>query len=875
MASYDDGLYTPWGEAETPAAPVVEATAAAAVEPTYEAPYEAPASSTYVWSEPEPSSTYVYEEPSSSYVYVEPSSTYVYVEPTTWSTVPPAETSTPVPTTSSSLSSHTSSAASLSRSSNLSTTLARPSLTSTLLPATSSGQPFKIVWLTPVFVLLPIIIAFAVAGCLYGRCWGHREPRRREQSGAGGGWFGGGSMKGERGILSPEEEGGLVEGKWVGDDEDEKYVETRESGWRGFVIGSLSRRGRNDEREAPFRAVPYASLEEPFIAPGSYATPGKNYLTPSAEDHSTPERGWTWGAKPVSPNERRGSKGLGAAWQWPTKRYRAKSASSKRSGRSEGSSFGGKEREDSTMGRWRSAAGLDNDISPSLYSPTVENGQYQGFRDVDDDADVDEMLAESRTGHGNERARRFMSGTQREDDFPASTSRGGFRDEPETSELGYAQVQQRSPSKNAREGRHANDGFRIEVELPQNLPPTHNSPTKSAVIPLVRPPPPITPTKTANLLFSYDSPASAPRVPRSPLPIPPPRRNPSAPLSPEARPGLFFTPPSPVNVGAPMPAFKSDAMRASESAYSLTGVRGLVFGGEEEEEDKAEILVETKEERAARKQERAARKEAKRRSRAEMVPPVEQIAVQPHKIHRVAAPTANTAPFADLLPAHQPSAPARHSSIPPPRTSSVPTPQPSSIPTERAPRPQSNVVPTQRTTPSRVRNQVDALELAHAASPPPSPSRPSTSFSPARAALPHGSVPVGGIMPSRSNAPAPPTTKLGRSATLLERQKEDEEQRRIGRMLMQRSKTLSRIVVESHEEEVEPVKKRRPLSEGAGLSSALAVEEERRRAESFGGGGEERMGGSKVRGMDAMVRRSVPASESGLKSAMKGGWNEV
>ena len=869
MATYDDGLYTPWGEAGTPVTPVAEATIAAAVEPTYEAPSEAPPSSTYVYSEPEPTPTYVYVEPTSSYVWVEPTSSWT----------PLAETSTAIPTTSSSLQSSTrtssSSSQALSRPVNLSTTLSRPALNPTGLADSASQHSFKIVWLTPVFVLLPIIIAFAVAGCLYGRCWGHRASRRREQSGSGGGWFGEGSMRGERGILSPEEEGWLVEGKWVGDDEDEKYVDRREPGWRGFAVGSLSRGGRNVERESQFQAVPYASLEEPFLAPGNYDTPGKNYLTPSAEDHSTSERGWTWGTKPVSPDERRVSKGQGSGWQWPTKRYRAKSASSKRS---TGSSFGGKEREDSTMGRWRSRAGLDSVASPSLYSPTFENGQevYQGFRDRDDDDEVDEMLAESRTGHGNERARRFMSGTEREDDFPTATSRG-YKDEPAASELGYAQVEQRSfatPSKNARERRHVNDGFRIEVELPANLPPTHNSPTKSAVLPLVRPPPPITPTKAANLLFSYDSPASATRAPRSPLPVPPPRRNIPAPQFREAQPDPFFHPPSPINVGGPMPPFKSDAIRASESAYSLTGVRGLVFGDDEEEEKK-EVLVETKEERATRKLERAERKEAKRRSRAEVVVAVEEPAAPSHKVHRVSVPAVASAPFTNLLPALKPSGTAPpHVPIPPPHRSSLPPPQHPFIPASRAPlpRPQSVSIPAQRTTPSRVRNQVDALELAHASSPPPSPSRPSLP-SPARAALPHASVPVGGIMPGRESAPVP---KLARSATLLERQKEEEEQRRIGKMLVQRSKTLSRIVVESPEEEQEPVvKKRRPLSEGAGLSSAVQVEEERRRMESFGTAGKEKSGGSKVRGMDAMVRRSIPAGGAGLKSAMKGGRNDV
>ena len=93
MATYDDGLYTPWGEAGTPVTPVAEATIAAAVEPTYEAPSEAPPSSTYVYSEPEPTPTYVYVEPTSSYVWVEPTSSWT----------PLAETSTAIPTTSSSL----------------------------------------------------------------------------------------------------------------------------------------------------------------------------------------------------------------------------------------------------------------------------------------------------------------------------------------------------------------------------------------------------------------------------------------------------------------------------------------------------------------------------------------------------------------------------------------------------------------------------------------------------------------------------------------------------------------------------------------------------------------------------------------------------
>jgi hypothetical protein len=495
-----------------------------------------------------------------------------------------------------------------------------------------------------------------------------------------------------------------------------------------------------------FLSVPYTSLDAPFD------TPGKSYLTASAEEHVGGERGWSWGTKPdavpigQAGGGQGGGKGLTGGWRWASKRYRAKSASSKSA-----SSFGGgKDGGASTSGshgRWR-GHGEMGQPSPSMYSPTVEGHGHEGMgTEAEMETELNAVLGESRTGGGGDRARRMMNGQATEEDYyvpSVGTSRAPsgqptYRDERYFSPSRYpGGPRDPSPSPSQQ---------LIPIDLPTAPLRSHPSPTKKSRAAL-----PQTPTKSTPLLFSYDSPSGPTSIqkPYAPRAVPPPSRSAStAPLSPDSQPHLFFSSPK-MNPGVPMPSF--GGMKGSESNYSLTGVRDLVFGRDDEESGVGLRDLERQSAELA-SMERWQREEDRRTVQAKLVriPPTHREVVveeEEDELREKFNPT-----FEDAA-------------------------------------------PLTRFSPSRVRYAVEELESATAAgSPPPSPSRNPTMGSNGQSPFSYHAQPILHIQPS-PRLPIPPSpTKLSRSTTLLLRQEMEEEEERsgklVGNLVLQRSKTTT------------------------------------------------------------------------------------
>ncbi|GAA5941164.1 hypothetical protein JCM1841_000789 [Sporobolomyces salmonicolor] len=657
MATYNNGLYTPW----TPATTAAEATSPAAVwEPATSSAIDAVTTSlegtTDLGATTSSTSMTAQAATTTTQWWTTSSSSSSRSSSSSSSSTPSSSSPTPASSsTSSSYSSSssmpTSSSATL-HSSSLSSSMSSHSSSaaasaSAISDASSSSGAFKITYLLPVFIIVPCVGIFLLLAWSYGKFWA--KPRgggARESAHSTSYWYAGrggtynSANRNEEDDDLDDEKGGLVEGRWVGDEEKGAggaaagALDQKVSGrWRGWL--PLRRGGTKNSHNSlavPFVSVSYASLDQPFLPP-SDSNPA---LSRSAT--KTSDRGWTWGTKPQATTSAlrdandESSRHLTAnGWGGTARKYRAKSA------RSKNGSMGSRLSDKILRRLSGGGGGMADDTapSPSVYSPAFEPGHRGGgpgggiYAEIDGDdddvmeelddkkkVDLDAYLGESRVGEGD-LARRYISGEVTERDFAAlppsrSASRHYVDDDPTKSDY-YARQALASarpasrPSPSAMAFDAPPPSF--AVNLPSAPPRTQVSPKKSKSS-LLRPPPPETPSATPppQLLFNYDSPP----VPRPPLPVPghqtsftaqppripfrnqaapqlarPRRSNTATPFSPESAPGLFFaspamhSPPSAsrhANVGSAMPDFQPGALRASESAFSLAGVDGLIFG---------------------------------------------------------------------------------------------------------------------------------------------------------------------------------------------------------------------------------------------------------------------------------------------------------
>ncbi|GAA5896210.1 uncharacterized protein JCM6883_006835 [Sporobolomyces salmoneus] len=617
MATYDNGLYTPW-------------TPAGEAQPTTTMAWEAATSqSTMAWWTPSTSSA---ATPSTTPAPI----TSTSVVPT--SSISSSSSSSPVSSsTLSSSSSLLSSTSSSTTSSSISSSSIRTTLSSSATHSSASGlhpsgiiaassssdsppPAFKITYLLPVFVIVPCVLLFLLAAWFYGKYWAKpRSDRPQDQPGfwdsaaykslrrKGGG--------GDDQMAEDEKEGLVIGKEWAGDIESASPSKRKESkkwsNWLGRGPSTRSNGSDTSRNGLPFVSVSYASLDQPFNPP-SHSTNAA--LARSASQMSDRgDKGWGWGKKPQAKSsalrvvngsehleDDEDSQYLSAARGWnsgSTRKYRAKKNGSISSRIS-----------DKVMGRLSPGGGLSPSAiqpSPSVYSPqfspTQDAGRYaelEGDEEElyeDDDekkVDLDAYLGESRVGDGG-MANRYLKGDASAIPPPRRVSSHQPQDEP-------------IPS--------------FAVNLPSAPPRTQVSPKKSQST-LLRAPPPESPRATPppQLLFGYDSPPP-PQHSRGPLPVPnsqsrsnlsssdpftspparipfrsqpppqlsrPSRANTGTPFSPETAPALFFTSPplsSPPSqyphtnvVGSPMPDFQPGALRASESAFSIAGVDKLIF----------------------------------------------------------------------------------------------------------------------------------------------------------------------------------------------------------------------------------------------------------------------------------------------------------
>ncbi|BGP12993.1 hypothetical protein JCM10213_007984 [Rhodosporidiobolus nylandii] len=645
--TYNNGLYTPW----TPAGAAPATTAAAAG--TTEAAWWITTSSSAAAMSSATSMTPVAESPSSS------STT------TTTTSSSSSSSSSSSPTSSLASSSHASS--SHASAATLSRIVESPSASAS--SASSSDSSFKITYLIPVFVAIPIICVFALLGATYGKRWARRKPES-PLTDRGSGWWAAGaaggaswsSRRSRRTAADEEEEaGGLVEeaalpsGSPAAD-----AADAEKAGDAPVMVKSASRWSNlftpgSRHKEVPFLSVSYASLDKPF-APPSRSSSIASGLNRSASNSG--DRGWGWGmALPRSHGTSSalatqheqdeaaqdnqhlapGVWGMGTASQ----RYRPRKASTK-SKASVTSKLS-----DKLFGRGGNSGGgglavpggelaAEDMPSPSVYSPTFEpqpqmNPLYDGpayggtEEDLEDDddekVDYDAVLGAARVGDG-ELAKRYIKG-----------------------EVLPEELRSQSQQQNRAVNPFSEPAPTFQVDLPTAPSRLQVSP-KKAKSDLLRPPPPgeARATPPPQLLFDYSSPQSSPekvaaarralptvppsrssptrgltdpparvpfrqqqapqlsRPPRStsvPYPqahadmIPPPRTT-ATPLSPETRPDLFFASPpiSPptssaghgfASIGSPMPPFEPGALRASETAFSLAGLGGLIYSNDAEQ----------------------------------------------------------------------------------------------------------------------------------------------------------------------------------------------------------------------------------------------------------------------------------------------------
>jgi len=602
-ASYDSGQYTGWDAAPDPAAAPTTTAAAwdtwtADSPPTSAAADQdwTPTTTTQAWTEQAwtpttttsaaasswTTTTAAWSSPSSSSpTWTQPSSS----SPTSSSTTAMATSSTSSSSSSSPASSPTLAASSSTSSSDRFATVSRYSNPSQAALAsdasgngTSSGSPFKISYLIPVFVGLPIIAAFALAACTYGKWWGRGNkarsaahggdddegPYTEGNAGAGAWWggaVGGGSWRSRKGGVDPEqdaeERGGLVEGKWVGDGYDEKDGASPAKGgaagasrWSGLLGGGGARPERyEDHPDVPFLSISHApplqQQDAPFVPPPR-----------SSSTHDFLARGQV---APQGPSARHLGPGpwasASAAQRWVARSGSVRSTSSRLS--------------DKIRARFGIGQGARDDCpSPSVYSPNVEAGTmgtagaYMGLHtaleedddDLDDGdkVDYDALLGAARVGHGD-LARKYAQGEVTDEQLfprPRSDQRIDPALEHDARERYYAR--HGAPSQPGSSGPFAPQPYRdappaFAVALPSAPSRLQVSPKKSATV-LSRAAPE-TPERerthalgSGDLLFSYESPARSAQAPpassasaqRRPLPSAPrasPTRASAAPLT--------------------------------------------------------------------------------------------------------------------------------------------------------------------------------------------------------------------------------------------------------------------------------------------------------------------------------------------------------
>ncbi|GAA5842299.1 hypothetical protein JCM9279_005337 [Rhodotorula babjevae] len=598
-ASYDSGQYTGWDAAPDPAAaatttaaawdtwtadsqptsaaadqdwtaatttqawteqawtPTTTTSAAATPWTTTAAAWSSPSSSSPAWSQPPSSSP----TSSSTTAMVTSSSS------SAWSASSSSPTSSATLGSSSSTSS-TDRFATVSRYSNPSQAALASDASGN---GTSSDSPFKISYLIPVFVGLPIIAAFALAACTYGKWWGRSKARSPAHDGdegpytdgnvGAGAWWGGavggGSWRSRKGAVDPEqdaeERGGLVEGKWVGDGYDEKDGSSPVKGgaaasrWSGLLGGGGSRAERyEDHPDVPFLSISHApplqQQDAPFVPPPR-----------SSSTHDFLARGQV---APQGPSARHLGPGPwaapSAAQRWVARSGSVRSTSSRLS--------------DKIRARFGIGQGARDDCpSPSVYSPNVEAGSmgtagaYMGLHaaleDDDDEVvdgekvDYDALLGAARVGHGD-LARKYAQGEVTDEQlFPAPRheQRADPALEHDARERYYAR--HGPPAQPASSGPFAPQLYRdappaFAVALPSAPSRLQVSPKKSATV-LSRAAPE-TPERerthalgSGDLLFSYESPVRSAQAPpssaqRRPLPSAPrasPTRASTAPLT--------------------------------------------------------------------------------------------------------------------------------------------------------------------------------------------------------------------------------------------------------------------------------------------------------------------------------------------------------
>ncbi|GAA5985906.1 hypothetical protein JCM11641_004824 [Rhodosporidiobolus odoratus] len=685
--TYNNGLYTPWtpaAAATTPAAaattPAAAATTPAAAATTPAAAITTPAAATFI-TQPAETDVAVGEAESSAWWITTGSSSDMETSETSMTPVRTSSSSKSISSSTSSSSTTSSSATSTSSSllsSSVSSsliatgTLALSDASATAASATSSPSHFKIAYLIPIFVAVPIILIFFLLGTTYGKFWARRGSAPLTEGGVEGGFWGkgaGGSWSSRRSRqrqLDEEEEGGLVEKASLPSGspallslekekpEDAPAMVKSASRWSNlFGVGQR-------KPPVPFLSVSYASLDKPFAPPSRSSSIASSLVRSGSKG----DRGWGWGmALPrtkssvyadaqAEEDHRVQSDGI---WGMGTtsKRYRPRGAAGSGSTNSKGSvssrlgkklvsrlGGGGGGLTVPGVGPGGRALRADEMPSPSVYSPGFEsqprmsrhNDAYKGIAEDSDDedekleeVDLDAFLGAARVGDGD-LARRYMAGEDvhhprsstpapnpftRENgapptfqvDLPAAPSPLQISPKKAKSDL----LRPAPPSDSARapppallfDYSSSPEKKTAKRPLPK-IPASRSSPQRGLTDPPNRLPfRSQSPPKLSRPSRSSSNPYAPPPADLFPSHIPP--RTTATPLSPETRPDLFFAAPpmSPslssyghgalgggfASIGSPMPPFDPGALRASESAFSLSGLGGLVYqgqGGEDE-----------------------------------------------------------------------------------------------------------------------------------------------------------------------------------------------------------------------------------------------------------------------------------------------------
>ncbi|GAA5953360.1 hypothetical protein JCM8115_000504 [Rhodotorula mucilaginosa] len=581
-SGYDNGLYTPWQpeeeaspwtSAEWEAATTTSEAAwtAAATTPAASSSAQAwtttttsawvaasPTTTTAAWSSTTASSSTT--TTSSSSTTTPPASSRSTTQATSsLMTSPPAESSSSTSSLSSSSSSSSASSSTLAA-----TTLSRYSNpTGTAISAIAAsgngggGSSFKIVYLIPAFVIVPLVAVFAILACTYGKCWAkgrHKTPLPGSNAGSSA-WWGGAVGSWRRGMHDPddddEEMGGLVREKSRAPpgasayDYDEKRfsLPSNRGGSRWTSVFSIASRSAIPyqqepvhEAAIPFLSVSQAPVDQPFVPPSR-----------SSSTHDFPQ----WSAPdPYGPNRGPASNGLLTAGVWrmgsQSRRYNPRmtsvpeGANLQRGVSTRSTDTFGSRLSDKIFKRFSSgASAADNCPSPSVYSPSPENagppsfgavGTYMGLQGVDEDDDEDDFLdekkhadldydaflAEARVRDGG-LAKRYAAGEVTEAELHPRLEapvNHGLSDEADAGQR-YLSRHGRAPSDPF--ARPATPPF--NVNLPSAPTRLQVSPKKTAST-LVRSAAPDTPERDAprDLLFSYASPPANMGSPRPPLP---------------------------------------------------------------------------------------------------------------------------------------------------------------------------------------------------------------------------------------------------------------------------------------------------------------------------------------------------------------------